>query len=236
MFERVTVGVSDLETSKRFYDSAFAALFVLEPEERGSFVRWDRFAIDAGRPVTQAGHVAFQALTEEVVDSFHAAALAGGGTDNGPPGPRPQYGARVYAAYVHDPDGINVEATYRPLSEWPIDHVVLGVKDLAESKRFYDAVLRPLGRGLIGEFTDAICYGTHDAALWIADREPTAGIELALAAVGPSAVDNFRQAAVDAGFEPKAEPGDAPEYGANQYGAYLVDPDGNDIVAVCPNP
>ncbi|KAA8822046.1 VOC family protein [Bifidobacterium vespertilionis] len=55
-------------------------------------------------------HIAFRAKDEEAVKAFHAAGLAAGGTDNGQPGPRPAYGPTYYAAFIHDPDGNNIEA------------------------------------------------------------------------------------------------------------------------------
>jgi catechol 2,3-dioxygenase-like lactoylglutathione lyase family enzyme len=57
-------------------------------------------------------HLAFAADGLEQVDAFHAAALAAGGRDNGPPGERPRYHPGYYAAYVLDPDGNNVEAVH----------------------------------------------------------------------------------------------------------------------------
>lgn len=55
-------------------------------------------------------HVAFRAKTIEEIKAFHEAGLAAGGVDNGQPGPRPHYGPRYYAAFIHDPDGNNIEA------------------------------------------------------------------------------------------------------------------------------
>lgn len=60
--------------------------------------------------VTTGAHVAFRARDEEAVRRWHAAALDAGGRDNGPPGLRPEYSGRYYAAFVLDPDGNNVEA------------------------------------------------------------------------------------------------------------------------------
>ena len=57
-----------------------------------------------------ACHVCVRAASRELVDAFHAAALAAGGRDNGGPGPRPQYHPTYYGAFVHDPDGNNLEA------------------------------------------------------------------------------------------------------------------------------
>ena len=62
-----------------------------------------------GNPVVPS-HVAFRAKTADAIKAFHEAGLAAGGTDNGKPGPRPNYGPGYYAAFVHDPDGNNIEA------------------------------------------------------------------------------------------------------------------------------
>ena len=61
---------------------------------------------DAVAPI----HVAFQAADNDAVKAFYEAGLANGGTDNGQPGPRPNYGPTYYAAFVHDPEGNNIEA------------------------------------------------------------------------------------------------------------------------------
>ncbi|MCH9276888.1 VOC family protein [Bifidobacterium amazonense] len=62
-----------------------------------------------GNPVAPT-HLAFHAADEEAVKAFHAAGLAAGGVDNGQPGPRPNYSPTYYAAFIHDPDGNNIEA------------------------------------------------------------------------------------------------------------------------------
>lgn len=64
-----------------------------------------------GNPVVPS-HVAFRAKTADAIKAFHEAGLAAGGTDNGKPGPRPNYGPGYYAAFVHDPDGNNIEAMF----------------------------------------------------------------------------------------------------------------------------
>jgi catechol 2,3-dioxygenase-like lactoylglutathione lyase family enzyme len=63
-----------------------------------------------GRPAVRGVHLAFHAINHDAVDTFHAAALAAGGPDNGAPGPRPIYQPNYYGAFVLDPDGNNVEA------------------------------------------------------------------------------------------------------------------------------
>jgi catechol 2,3-dioxygenase-like lactoylglutathione lyase family enzyme len=120
MLDHITIGVSDLQRSRDFYLQALAPLGfgetntsdVLPGEiEFGSAEKMD-FAIstdyDAGAPI----HVAFAAGSIEQVHAFHAAALAAGGREHGPPGPRPHYGEGYYGAFVLDPDGHNVEAVF----------------------------------------------------------------------------------------------------------------------------
>jgi catechol 2,3-dioxygenase-like lactoylglutathione lyase family enzyme len=67
-----------------------------------------------GRPPGPGyGHIALAASGKAAVDGAHAAGLANGGADDGPPGPRPQYGRGCYAAYLRDPDGLRVEVVSR---------------------------------------------------------------------------------------------------------------------------
>lgn len=123
MLDHVGFAVSDAEVSRRFYETALAPLglkliMTVPAEENGSGGTAHGFGTE-GDPffwigdnelVGEGTHVAFRADTREQVDAFHEAALAAGGIDNGPPGPRPQYGANYYAAFVRDPDGLNIEA------------------------------------------------------------------------------------------------------------------------------
>ena len=117
LIDHVTLMAGDLPASGRFYEAALALLgFGLE------FERDDLLAFgsgESGRLILYAGerpvagvHVAFSAPSREAVDAFHAAALEAGGRDNGAPGPRPEYHAGYYGAYVFDPDGNNVEAVH----------------------------------------------------------------------------------------------------------------------------
>src|SRR4051812_46467909 len=112
MFDHLSLGVADLKRSMAFYDSALGALSVVRvwSDEKGagygSLGGDDRLALFVSRnAAASAGmHLAFAATNEEQVRAFHAAAVASGGTDDGPPGPRPQYGSGYFAAFVRDPD------------------------------------------------------------------------------------------------------------------------------------
>jgi catechol 2,3-dioxygenase-like lactoylglutathione lyase family enzyme len=123
MIDHVGFAVTDAEVSRGFYEAALAPLglsliMTVPAEENGSGGTAHGFGTE-GNPffwigdkerVGEGTHVAFTAATREQVDAFHEAALAAGGTDHGPPGPRPQYGPDYYAAFVLDPDGLNIEA------------------------------------------------------------------------------------------------------------------------------
>lgn len=120
MIDHLGLDVSDLEASRRFYEAALAPLgFAVVAEARnaagGRVVMFGvdgapEFVIAEGAAPGPGTHVAFRAESRDQVDAFHAAALGAGGTDNGAPGLRPNYGPTYYAAFVLDPDGMNVEA------------------------------------------------------------------------------------------------------------------------------
>jgi catechol 2,3-dioxygenase-like lactoylglutathione lyase family enzyme len=120
VIDHLTVGVSDLEQSRRFYRAALAPLGFEEfgPWREGireltfGIDGADDFAISREYPVGPGVHIAFAADRREQVDAFHEAAIAAGGTDNGAPGERPEYSEGYYGAFVLDPDGNNVEAVH----------------------------------------------------------------------------------------------------------------------------
>jgi catechol 2,3-dioxygenase-like lactoylglutathione lyase family enzyme len=118
VFDHVGLNVSDYEVSKRFYEQTLASLGY---SIRIELAEWKTagfgaegvasdFWIGAREPRGTGIHVAFQAPDHATVDAFHAAGLAAGGTDNGPPGIREEYHPTYYGAYILDPDGNNIEA------------------------------------------------------------------------------------------------------------------------------
>jgi len=107
--------VTDLSRSARFYDAVLFALGARRLHEAARAIAYGReepmlWIVDRGRvPAPGYGHVALRAKGRAAVHAAHAAGLANGGLDDGAPGPRPQYGPRVYAAYLRDPDGLRIE-------------------------------------------------------------------------------------------------------------------------------
>lgn len=121
MIDHTGINVTNLAASKAFYLKALAPLgYVIRlelenaigfGEEHGTDPGGD-FWISSGTPFTPRSHIAFHARSEAEVVAFHAAALQAGAKDNGAPGLRPHYHERYYAAFVHDPDGYNIEAVF----------------------------------------------------------------------------------------------------------------------------
>jgi catechol 2,3-dioxygenase-like lactoylglutathione lyase family enzyme len=116
MFDHVSIVVSDFPRAVRFYRAALAPLgfdLVSGGAEEGyagfGKVGAPQLWLAPGTPTTGA-HIAFAAANRAAVTAFHTAALAAGGKDNGGPGLRDSYGPGYYAAFVHDPDGTNIEA------------------------------------------------------------------------------------------------------------------------------
>ncbi|MDQ3849309.1 MAG: VOC family protein [Actinomycetota bacterium] len=115
MIEHVAFEVSDLARSARFYDALFFALGARRVFEGDGAIAYghDReqlWLVQRGRPPGPGyGHVAIAASGRAAVNAAHEAALRHGGRDDGAPGPRPRYGARYYAGYLLDPDGLRVE-------------------------------------------------------------------------------------------------------------------------------
>jgi catechol 2,3-dioxygenase-like lactoylglutathione lyase family enzyme len=123
MLDHVGFAVEDAERSKRFYEQALAPIGIslimtvtADQTESGGCAHGfgsdgnPFFWIGDNERVGEGTHVAFAVADRALVDAFHQAALAAGGRDNGQPGLRPHYHPHYYAAFVLDPDGINVEA------------------------------------------------------------------------------------------------------------------------------
>jgi catechol 2,3-dioxygenase-like lactoylglutathione lyase family enzyme len=119
MIDHVGFEVSDLARSASFYDSVFFALGARRMVESEHAVAYGIngpafWIVVRGRsPGPGYGHIALQASGMAAVDGAYRAGLANGGSDDGPPGPRAQYGPRYYACYLLDPDGLRVEVVAR---------------------------------------------------------------------------------------------------------------------------
>ena len=111
-----------------------------------------------------------------------------------------------------------------------IDHVTLRVSDFERSKAFYDCVLTPLGLGTPHVHDGFAEWGDFSI---IADGKPlTENVHVAFAAASREQVAAFHRAALDAGYRDNGPPGERPVYHEGYYGAFVLDPDGNNVEAV----
>jgi catechol 2,3-dioxygenase-like lactoylglutathione lyase family enzyme len=118
MIAHTSIAVGDFTKAKDFYQKALAPVgytlhMDLSEYEAAGFMEGGHtsFWISA-KENPQPTHIAFQAKNKKAVDEFHKAALGAGGKDNGAPGYRKDYSPGYYAAFVHDPDGNNIEAVW----------------------------------------------------------------------------------------------------------------------------
>lgn len=117
----ISIGTNDFDRAVRFYDKVMATLGCRRLEEFPGAAAygkrypefWVQKPID-GYPASigNGTHFGFIATSREMVHAFHEAALEAGGSDNGAPGPRPQYGPQYYGCFVRDPDGHKIEAAF----------------------------------------------------------------------------------------------------------------------------
>jgi catechol 2,3-dioxygenase-like lactoylglutathione lyase family enzyme len=192
VLDHVTIRVSDLEASRRFYDTVLGTLGLERAHDE-----WGDFSIAAGEAPTRNLHVGFGAPDRETVDAFHRAGL------------------------LLDPDGNSIEAVHASAG---IDHVRMRVADVAASVRFY-ATIAPYA----GIVQDA---DTHFTGLMLVEGEPSENVHLAWPASDNATVDAFHAAALAAGYRDHGAPGERAIYHAGYYGAYVLDPDGNNVEVV----
>jgi catechol 2,3-dioxygenase-like lactoylglutathione lyase family enzyme len=116
-----------------------------------------------------------------------------------------------------------------------LDHIGLQVQSYARSKQFYTHALKPLGYELVMEFDNAGGFGKdRKPDFWISQGAPgKSPLHVAFTSPDRATVDAFHRAALAAGGKDNGAPGLRPHYHPNYYGAFVFDPDGNNIEAVC---
>jgi len=235
MFDHVTIRVSDLAASKRFYET------VLQREPEGEeFLEWDDFGIaqaDGEHSVTRHLHVGFAAPSREEVDAFWRRGVEAGYRSDGEPGLRPEYHPDYYGGFLLDPEGNSAEACtgFRDaVGGPPIDHLWLGVRDLAVSRRFWETVAPVLSLNVTEVRGTRFHVWADDRSFaLVADgRPPTEDVHLAFPVATDETVAEFHRVATDAGYRDNGGPGERSEYHPGYVGAFVLDPDGKNVEAV----
>ncbi|HET9554942.1 MAG TPA: VOC family protein [Anaeromyxobacteraceae bacterium] len=118
-----------------------------------------------------------------------------------------------------------------------LDHITLRVRDVAAAKSFYAAALKPLGYAVVMEFPDGAGLGVEGKPdFWLAADAGASPQHVAFAALDRRAVDAFHAAALKAGGTDNGAPGLRPDYHPNYYAAFVLDPSGHNMEAVCHAP
>ena len=243
MFDHVGIRVSMREASERFYDTVLPVLGIERTHGDDRFVEWDDFAVaPAGpdRPVTRGLHVGFVAPSREHVDEFWRVGTESGYRGDGAPGERPQYRDDYYGAFLLDPDGNSIEAVHHGSLRQGgnVDHLWIRVTDVAAARAFYEAVAPHAGFALKhAELHDPYRaqFAADSGSFSLVAGEPTANLHFAFPAAEDAQVDAFHRAATTAGYRDNGAPGERSIYHAGYYGAFVLDPDGNNVEIVCHN-
>jgi catechol 2,3-dioxygenase-like lactoylglutathione lyase family enzyme len=120
-----------------------------------------------------------------------------------------------------------------------LDHVSIGVKDVARAKKFYDSVMKPLGYTRLSASEGSLGYGKDGVVLWIGASEAPvpadmrSGLHFCFTAPDRKSVDAFHAAGLKSGGKDNGKPGLRADYSPTYYAAFLTDPDGNNVEAVC---
>jgi predicted lactoylglutathione lyase len=173
VFERVTLHVSDLETSTRFYETV---LRTITPD-------WPDFALEQASgadQVTRGLHIGFGAPSHAEVDEFWRVGTEAGYRDDGEPGPRPEYGDDYYGSFLLDPDGNSAEAVHHDdlNATGAVDHVWIRVADVAAARTSYEG----LPRIRVGTDTPGRVQfeGEHGGSFSLVLGEPTENLDMRL--------------------------------------------------------
>ena len=120
-----------------------------------------------------------------------------------------------------------------------LNHVSIGVRDIARTKRFYDAALKPLGYTCLSSGEGYLGYGGSSTFLWISQSsspvpaDKDSGLHFCFDAPSRAGVDGFHEAALKSGGQDNGKPGLRTDYGPHYYAAFVVDPDGYRLEAYC---
>jgi predicted lactoylglutathione lyase len=238
VFDHVTIRASERAASRRFYTTVLAELGVEPSHEDEWYVEWRDFSLaqaTAEKPVTRRLHIGFAAPSRAHVDAFWRAGVEAGYTNDGEPGQRPQYGGDYYGGFLLDPDGNSAEAVHHGnlrRDGGVVDHLWIRVADVAAARRFYELVGEHAGYALRTDEQTRASFGSGNGSFSVVAGPPTEQVHLAFPAPGRETVDGFHAALVGAGYRDNGAPGERPVYHPGYYGAFVLDPDGNNAELV----
>jgi catechol 2,3-dioxygenase-like lactoylglutathione lyase family enzyme len=230
--------IDHLDAARALFTQVFELLdFDGERGDGGDLDEWNDFSIsqaDGAHPTTRGAHVAFAAASRAQVDDWWRALTQAGYRDDGAPGPRPQYSPDYYGAFIRDQDDNSIEAVHHQTATARaglIDHLWIRVADLDATKRFYAAIAPTLGLE-VGDRGDRLHLRADSGGFTLLPGPPTQNLHLAIGVGNQEAVHDFHRTGLRAGGRDNGAPGERPHYHPGYYGAYVLDPDSNNIEAV----
>jgi catechol 2,3-dioxygenase-like lactoylglutathione lyase family enzyme len=237
LVDHVTIRVSDREASERFYDTVLRPLGIEQSYSGRQFAEWRDFSLSAAtedKPVTRGLHIGFAAASRAQVDEFWRVGTEAGYRSDGEPGPRPEYGEDYYGSFLLDPDGNSAEAVHHEdLRQGSgVDHLWIRVHDVATSKAFYEAVAPHAGFRLGTDTPERVQFIGRTGSFSLVAGAPAENVHLAFPVADNATIDAFHAALTAAGYRDNGAPGERPIYHEGYYGAYVLDPDGNNVELV----
>jgi catechol 2,3-dioxygenase-like lactoylglutathione lyase family enzyme len=226
MFDHVTIRVRDGDASRAFYTLALG-----EPSHDSDwFTEWGGFGIAYDAPPSRGLHAGFGVTDRAAVDTWWERMTDAGYESDGTPGLRPQYSAGYYGGFVLDPDGNSIEACVHETTQDGLDHVWLRTRDVDAQRRFYETVAPVVGIELVRDAHFRFADGS--GSFTFVEGEPGERIHYAFGVADAVTVDEFHRVLLDAGYRDNGAPGERPIYHPGYYGAFVLDPDGNNVEAV----
>ena len=237
MFDHVTIRVRERAASEDFYNTVLAALGIDESYRTSAFSEWQDFlvtAADAENPPTRGLHVGFVSPSIAQVDKFWRVGTEAGYTDDGQPGPRPQYREDYYGAFLLDPDGNSAEAVHHGALRRGgiIDHLWIRVADVPAARHFYETIAPSAGLRLGYDAPGHAQFSGASGSFSLIEGTPTEHLHFAFPTEDDADVQRFHAVATEAGYRSNGPPGERPRYHRGYYAAYVLDPDGNNIEVV----
>jgi catechol 2,3-dioxygenase-like lactoylglutathione lyase family enzyme len=238
VFDHVTIRASDRAASELFYDTVLRTIGVERTSRDDEYTVWSgEFSLahaDHDHPVTRRLHIGFVAPTREHADEFWRVGTEAGYRDDGAPGPRPQYGGDYYGSFLLDPDGNSAEAVHHGTTRQDgcVDHLWIRVADVSAARDFYALVAPFAGFALRRDLPERAQFVGASGTFSLVAGTPTEHVHVAFPAADDETVDAFHRELTAAGYADNGAPGGREVYHPGYYGAFVLDPDGNNVELV----
>src|SRR5689334_3493876 len=226
MFDHVTIRATDRAAAEHFYDTVLRTLGIDQSYRTNTITEWQDFIVtgaDPEHPPTRHLHIGFVAPDPERVNAFWQAGVDAGYRDDGPPGPRPEYGDDYYGGFLLDPDGNSAEAVHHDSlrSGGIVDHLWIRVADVAASRAFYTTVAPHAGFELRLDTPERARFaGASGSFSVLAGARPTEHLHIPFPAPDNATVDRFHAAAPRSGFRDPGAPRKRLVYHEGLYGPF----------------